>query len=659
MAKEDDFEPKLGKIRAQGSKRGRRYLQLVLHAVARAGGWPGSSGKGSRFTGARIGRGSAAGAVLRDRYSAFRSRRVVVKTRVMKLGPKGLAAARTHVRYLQREGVSREGLPGQLYDKDGDRADDKAFLERCEDDRHQFRFIVAAEDAAAYEDLKDFTRRLMRQMEDDLGTKLDWVAVDHHNTGHPHSHIVVRGKDDQDKDLIIARDYIQYGMRERACEIVSLDLGPRSDAEIEDRLRTEVGQERYTSLDRDLLYRADTERLLTVGEKTHDAQGRFMQTLRIGRLQQLKRFGLAEELAPGRWRLSPTLEETLREMGERGDIIKTLHKAMKRGPQRAALDYAIYDPTDARAKPLAGRLVERGLSDELHDRHYLVVDGLDGRAHYVEIGQGEKTDTLPVGSILTITPKVIAARKSDHTIAEIAAAHEGRYDIPIHMKHDPNCSWDFAEAHVRRLEALRRAGFAAREPSGTWTISADHLDKARAYEQAQARQQPVTIEVLSGTPLEKQIGAEAATWLDKELIAGRPTSLRESGFGQEVKAALARRRQWLITQGLAEERQGQVIYQRNLLATLRRRELARAAVQLSSELGLHYAEAPERGRIEGTYRRSVNLTSGRFAMIERSREFTLVPWRLVLERNLGKAVSGIARGGDISWSLGRKRGLGL
>src|SRR3546814_12787950 len=94
-------------------------------------------------------------------------------------------------------------------------------------------------------------------MEEDLGTKLDWVAVDHYNTGHPHTHILVRGRDERGKDLIIARDYITTGMRERAAEIVSLDFGPRSDFEIEDRLRRAVERERLTSIDRRLLRAMD------------------------------------------------------------------------------------------------------------------------------------------------------------------------------------------------------------------------------------------------------------------------------------------------------------------------------------------------------------------------------------------------------------------
>src|SRR3546814_363619 len=162
-------------------------------------------------------------------------------------------------------------MPGALYDADSDRADGKAFLERADGDRHQFLFIVSAEDAAEYDELKGFTRRLMSQMEEDLGTRLDWVAVDHYNTGHPHTHIVLRGRDDRGKDLVIARDYITTGMRERAAEIVSFDLGPRSDREIENRLRVEVEQERFTSLDRNLLREVDEEGLVRSGSAAGDA----------------------------------------------------------------------------------------------------------------------------------------------------------------------------------------------------------------------------------------------------------------------------------------------------------------------------------------------------------------------------------------------------
>jgi type IV secretory pathway VirD2 relaxase len=492
----------------------------------------------------------------------------------------------------------------------------------------------------------------MAQMEQDLDTKLEWVAVDHYNTGHPHSHIILRGKDERGKDLVIAREYITQGMRERAAELVTLDLGPHSDLEIENRLRNEVQQERLTSIDRRLLRGRDGEGLVWSTDK--DA---FQQTLRAGRLQKLKHLGLAEQVRPGQWRLADDLDETLKRMGERGDIIKTMHREMmEKGVARAASDYVIYDPAEPEARRIVGRVVARGLSDEINDRHYLIVDGVDGRTHYVEIGKGEATEPTPESSIVAIAPKRAEPRQVDRTVAEIAGANGGRYDVDIHLRHDPTASAAFAETHVRRLEAIRRfTGGVEREPDGTWVIAPDHLERAAAFERRQAQATPVVVQTLSSLPLEQQVGVEGATWLDRELVAETPEPVRDEGFGRDVRAAQARRRQWLIAQELAREEQDRIVYRANLLGILRRRELARVAGQLSGELGLSYVETKSGERIEGVYRRHVDLASGRFAVIEKAREFTLVPWRPVLERHLGKQVSGIVRGDTISWSIGRQR----
>ncbi len=652
---DDDFEPRLGRIRSHGGRFRSRFLKQMGRNVALAGGRK-PAGRGNAFQGNRIGRGAGVGRVLasRDRFAAFRARRVVVKARLIKLASKGLKTARAHLRYLQRDGVTREGLPGDLYDAQSDRADGTAFLERSDGDRHQFRFIVSAEDASEYTDLKHFTRRLMRQIEEDLGTRLEWVAVDHYNTGHPHTHIVVRGKDDRGQDLIIAREYLSQGMRERAAELVTLDLGPRTDHEIENRLRHEMEEESFTSLDRDLLRETDGEGVVRSGTVAGDA---FRQTLRAGRLQKLRRLGLAEETARGRWRLSEDLEPVLRRMGERGDIIKTLHREMARdGATRGAADFSIYDPADPKADRLIGRVVTRGLSDELNDRQYLIIDGVDGRVHYVEIGKADATEPTPDASIVAVEPRRIEPREVDRTAAEIAAANDGRYSIDIHLQYDPSSTVAFSETHVRRLEAMRRAGVGPeREPDGTWRISPDHLERAAEYERIQARSSPVRVDVLSTFPLDQQVGAEGATWLDQELVSDSPVQLRDVGFGRDVRGALVQRRQWLIEQELAREKQDRIVYRANMLRLLRTRELTRVSGQWSEELGLAYVETQPGDRVEGIYRRRVDLVSGRFALIEKSREFTLVPWRPVLERNFGKPVAGISRGETIFWSLGRRR----
>jgi type IV secretory pathway VirD2 relaxase len=664
MARDDDtIEPRLGRIRSRGSaKRGQRYLQTVLRSIAKAGGPARGDGARSKFHGNRIGRGAGVGRVLsgRDRYASFRARRVIVKARIVKMAGRGLDATRLHLRYIQRDGVTREGAPGELYDAARDRADGRAFLERSDGDRHQFRFIVNAEDRVEYDNLKDLTRRLMQRVEDDLGTKLDWVAVDHHNTGQPHTHVVVRGRDDTGKDLVIAREYMARGFRARASELVTLDLGPRTDRDIEERLLREVGQERFTSIDQALLRAADeTDRveIATLSQRSSE-YARFQQTLRVGRLRVLEHLGLATETAPGAWQLSPELEPTLRRLGERGDIIKTLHHEMSAtGLVRSAGDYAIYDPSDAAApRVLVGRVVARGLADEIEDRHYLVIDAVDGRTHWVDIGRGDAVEPTPEGAIVSISPRPVEPRAADRTVAEIAGSNGGRYSVELHHRHDPTASAEFVQAHVRRLEALRRARVGVdRLADGTWAINADHFDQAATYERGQAQAQPVRVEILSALPLGQQLGADGATWLDRTLISDAPTTVRDAGFGREIRGALARRRQWLIAQELARDEQGQTVYRRDLLDILRRREINRVASQLSSELGLAYSEAPASGKIEGVYRRRVDLASGPLALIEKSREFTLVPWRPALERCLGTPVTGMVRGESISWSHGRRR----
>ncbi|MDG4898621.1 relaxase/mobilization nuclease RlxS [Mesorhizobium sp. WSM4976] len=647
---DDEFRPRLGKIGSRGSKAGKGYAGQLRAAINRAGG---KAPRGGHFSGSRMGLGGAAAALLksRDRHAAFRSRRVVVKARLVKLAGKGADAARAHLRYLQRDGVTRQGEPGELYGADSDRFDGKAFIDRADGDRHQFRFIVAAEDGIEYDDLKPLTRRLMAQMEADLGTKLDWVAVDHFNTGHPHTHIIVRGKDDRGENLVIAREYISSGLRERAAELVSLDLGPRTDREIEQRLRQEMEQERFTSIDRQLLRMRDGEGLVAP-----DGRDAFRQTLHQGRLRKLERMGLAAEVGSGRWRLDDELEATLRRLGERGDIIKTMHRELtSKGLARSAADCVVYD-VGQNTQPVVGRVVARGLSDEISDRHYLIVDGVDGKSHYIDIGKGDATEPTPDSCVVRVSPRNTEPRQIDRTIADIAAANRGCYNVDIHLKHDPSATERFAETHVRRLEAIRRAtGGVEREPDGTWIIAPDHLERVAHYERQRARAEPVVLDKLSPMPLEKQVGFDGGTWLDRELVSNQPTALRDAGFGREVREAQTRRQQWLIAQGFVHVEKERIAYRAEMISILRQRELNRIAGQLSEELGLSYFEAKPGDRLEGKMLRSVELASGKYAVIEKSREFTLVPWRPVLDRHIGKEVSGIVSGEGISWTIGRQR----
>ena len=657
---EDIFKPKLGRIRGLGGKRTKTYLNRVLNQVSAAG----KTGFGTRrapgqFSGNRIGRG---GSAMRQRRAGHRfgptSRRVVIKTRIVKLKGGGVAAARAHLNYIQRDGVSKNNEPGRLYDAANEDVDGKAFLDRSEGDRHQFRFIVSPEDATELEDLKPFVRDLMNRMEEDLGTKLDWVAADHFNTEHPHTHIVLRGKDELGQDLVIARDYIAHGMRRRASELLTLELGPQTEQEIRQKLKRQVDQYRFTDLDRALV-RDAIDGIVDARSDPQRPDARVRHAMKVGRLRVLTRRGLAEETEPGRWRLSPKLEETLWRAGKRGDIIKTMHRGLGRaGLDAGASEYAVYDPSDPRAPTIIGRIIDRGPHDEPNDGHYVMIDGADGRVHYVTLNPKQDMEDVPMGAVVEVRPAASGLKPADRTIAEVARGNGGLYETDAHRAADPRASADYVQAHVRRLEALRRANIVRRFPDGSWEVPTDFEDRVAELAK-KGSSYPGSVIALSFLTLEDQVQADGATWLDSQLVAKEPVALRGGRFGADVAEALSQRQEQLIAQDLAE-RDGQTMrYQRNLLKLLRQREVADAGDKLAKETGLAFAPTGDGERFEGVYRKPVRLGSGKFAVIEKSKEFTLVPWRPVLERQRGQIVGGVMRGATASFEIGKKRGIGI
>jgi len=469
-----------------------------------------------------------------------------------------------------------------MFDAEQDDADHRAFAERCESDRHHFRFIVSPDDATELSDLKIFTRDLMAQAQRDLGTTLDWVAVDHWNTGHPHVHVIIRGRADDGGDLVISRDYIREGMRARAEGLVTRELGPRSEQEIRRSLEGEIEAERWTRLDQALARESGQNGAIIDLRPDRYRKADDLQTIKIGRMRQLERLGLAHQVGPGQWTLAENAEPTLRALGERNDIIRRIHRGLaEHGWERATSSFVL--TSEAQPSPVIGRLVARGLDDELMGTAYAVIDGTDGRAHHI------------------------------------------------------------------RLPDLDAAG-----DSGPGSIV-----ELRRYEDSKGRPR-LALAVRSDLSVEAQVKANGATWLDRQLLARGATSLCDRGFGRELSEAMEVRVEFLVSEGLARWQGQRVIFIRDLLDTLRRRELDTAGAKISAETGLPYHSLAEGETIAGVYRQRVSLASGRFAMIDDGLGFSLVPWTPSLERQLGRQVSGVVRSGStIDWSFGRKRGLGL
>lgn len=678
---ENRFRPKPGRIRSDTPKAGKAKSFLTQakklarqqgNAHSRYSPRPGSGKAGksvkasSGVGGPGIKRGRGASFVRARslsggwRHSTAGVRRVVVKTRyVQQAGKNGKGAA--HLRYIQRDGTSRDGERGQLYSANDNRADGEAFLDRGKGDRHQFRFIVSPEDCVDLTDLIEHTRDLMNSIETDLGTRLDWVAVNHYNTGQPHVHVIVNGRDDKGADLVINGDYLANGIRERASELATLELGPVTEIEQSHKLSAEIDQDRFTRIDRAMTAEAD-DRFLDLRHEPDDPRRQFNRTLRLRRLARLEKMGLATEHAPGIWELGAKMEPALRELGERGDIIRNMHKALKAdGLERDPMTFQLHDA--APTALIIGRVVDKYLTDEMGENLTMVVDGVDGRTHHVPGIDPARVEDARIGSIIEVGPAETAGRPSDRTIAAIS--EDGIYRPSRHLEQAkfegrvPGGDYEgYVDSHVRRLEALRRAGIVERIDADQWRIPQDLEIRAAAYDAGRNRQ--VSIRVVSTFNLEKQIGADGATWLDRRLVTPDASDLAPVGFGQQVREAMDQRREHHIEQGDAtRSREGRILYRRNLLANLRKREVARVGAEMAKSKGVPFRAAADGENVSGKFTGTAQLSSGKFAVVEKSHEFTLVPWRPVIDRQLGREVMGVVQGQSVSWQLGRQRGLGI
>jgi type IV secretory pathway VirD2 relaxase len=606
-----------------------------------------------------------------------RARRVAVKARIVKLNPQRGAprgrqfvsgkAVDAHLRYLERDGVTRNGEKGQVYSADRDAADGPAFLDRGREDRHQFRFIVSAEEGVELADLRQTTRDLMARMESDLRTKLDWIAVDHHNTGHPHTHILLRGVTDDGKMLNIAGDYIAHGIRERASDIVTLELGRQTEQDVSRQLAREVDAERFTQLDRMLIAEQDANDEFADLRPDKDMRETMRQNraLLIDRARKLERMGLATEHTPGIWTISARAEPVLRELGTRGDIIKTMHQALDRegiAGRRAYAGYMLHGTSPA--ERIVGRVVAKELgSDELGERIGLTIDGVDGRVHHLEV-PAAKVEDIRRGSIVEVDPPPSSPRAADRNILAATDA-DSIYNPTAHRelvlgRLGPDDADAYVRSHVRRLEALRRAGIVERVDAEHWTVPANLTERGLAHDRQRFGTGP-RIEELSHLSLSQQVRHEGATWLDRTMLDGGRETLPHTGFGGDVRAAWEARKQALADMGYARDLGGGRFRAPNdLMGQLESAEISRVGRKLAAQRAAEWRPAVTGETVSGRLVGQARLASGRFAMIDDGLGFSLVPWNNVLERRLGQTVSSIPMpGGGVNWTFGRNRGLGL
>jgi len=633
MADENPFKVKLGRIMSPGGTG--RFVSFAGRV---------------RRAAQKSGRQSSGGSRSRSVSKQSFSRRVIVKFSLAKMQGNGVKIFKAHMDYVARESAAQENEKGGLYNAMEPEADADGFAQRCKNDRHYFKIIVSPEDGKDIADLTRFSRDLMIEVQRDMDTKLEWVAADHYDTGRPHSHIILRGVRDDGKDLVIPREYISYGMRDRAEHLATLELGPVTQVDVAKKLAVMTRQERFTTIDKDLLYEA-TENVINLSEIKQDGSD-WSQRFKIWRVKHLARMGLAEKLGRGKWKLDKSLERTLRRMGDRGDILKARHKAMSmNGVERPSRREPIYDPLAGDAKPITGRVLKVGIFDDVNDRSFIVLDTLQGEAIFVETGKEANISDIQADMIVTVRPQTFEPKSSDYTIDEIASKRGGVYSPSAHEVADPKASEAYIQAHIRRLEAMRRSGHAERNKDGTWQVPPDYLRRARKFERTNSAGKPVYINLNSRLNLSKSTEVIGRTWLDEELLSANSAVSRE-GFGIDVEKAKIDRMAFLKSQQLLGN-SGAIT--KDTLSQLESLDLKAAGEALSQEFDKPFVEAPTTGPLSGIFKKTIERPSGKYAMIEKSREFTLVPWRETMDRNLGRSIRGVISGQTISWHLSKGR----
>jgi hypothetical protein len=659
--RDNEFEPRLGKPPADRAPK----LKGVRAAVRQATRQPSASGPKPRQPSVRA--HFAKGSAGRTRQPAVSARRVVVKMRYAANGGGRAAPLRAHVAYLSREGaqrgrspegaadsksedptrsvdyLTREEAGGSIhfafYDRASDVVDAKAITAGWSEDPRHFRMIVSAEDGEALGDLRPFIREVMAGLEAKLGTRLEWLAVDHHDTDNPHTHVLIRGRRPDGQDLFIPSRLISSGIREQAQEIVTRVLGPRLEVDLVQERFADISRMAVTPLDRELAAAARAGALMPTRPDL------------IARLERLEGWGLAERGTDG-WRLDGGLAMRLRAMAVHEDVVRAVASVQPGREPRLVLEAD-------RDTPVIGELVHLGPVDEIGDQFLAVVETGSGELRYARFERPQDLAVLAgaePGAIVSFDPNVATVRASDTAVARIAASSGGIYSTRIHSELEPNVDQRLIAANVRRLEVMRRMGLVQRSGNGEFIVGRDHLANAMAFEERMVRRAPFSAQVASYWSLSEQVEARAPTHLDRVLVGDADGPSGEARIAREFEQALQQRRLFLIEQGWMTPHEAAP--SRQAMQRLVQLELTNRARVLSGELGVPVLTY-DAHRVSGVYARRIDLAQGRMALIVGDRQGNLVPWRPALERFAGRKVEGVMRGQGLSWTLSRGIGLGI
>lgn len=584
------------------------------------------------------------------RTTANTARRVMVKSRFVKLSGFGKYAVAEHLKYIARDGVDKEGREGKMFGENDEYSPD-ILMETMPGEERQFRFIISPEDAENI-DLEQYTKQLMRQMQQDLGRELYWGGVAHYNTDNPHVHIVVRGVDKRGADVMIHPDYISNGIRDRASEIATNMLGHRSEHEIITSKMKEISQLRVTGLDREIGYIKNGDTV----DLNNNGIGKMQRNRLHERLKFLQKLGVAIPIDGYKWNMADDWKKRLIEHQQYNDKMQSIEKTGIKVEHKRIFGHGM----------IQGRVAQVGLSNELYDRYYMVIETTRGEGYYVELNKFERHEWRRHDIVSVQSGRESWGKPSDKNIQRLASENGGIYDTTTHRASIPEDTVyvghiqveadDFVEAHRKRIGSLVRYGLAEQVSDTSWLVAPDIVEQLKIKDKEGSKTFcRVTKE--SAMTIQEQVSYRGNTWLDKHLDSRDQKSFAGYGFGNETKDAI-RRRVLFLQQDLGIGPADQ--WRTKKLTDIEKHDYAKGFEKHSG-----YSYKGEQSAIvkDGKLSDSGALSSGRrYAVImnEKTREFSMLPWRKQYEQLQGKQVQ--IDGGDKGrWmvrQLNRSRGLG-
>ncbi len=598
---------RVGKMHAK-----RRELSVRAQLARRLRGFRGKAGRvGAQFSGGR------------------RLQRVIVKTHVARHKPgKARGSLTRHASYLGRDSASADGKPGVFYDASQQGLDAKDVTAAWVPDRHHFRIIISPERGGDIPDMTAYVRDVMQRVEKDLtvagvvesGTKLQWIAINHHNTDNPHAHVVLRGKLEDGRDLVIPRAYLAHGMRTRASEVATEILGERTVEQAQEARLKEVQAERYTSLDRMIERhleprREGQSRRIDLSPAKPIGFGADDRRLALARLQFLEGMGLAQKDKGTYWSVDETFGQSLRELGARNDIIKQLYSQLGNEAGRVQ---RMTGGAEVSA-PIAGVVIAKDRADELEDDRFIVVRDGNGQAHYGRVRDTPAYRDLHVGSVAELGAGTHWRQEVAAQIGAVAQA-SGMYSAQAHEAYLRQSKPESTEREIAsavRSAQSRLAFVAGFEGSGVRALeSGEYAIATDQYTRFSQRGGSRTdVRVIAEHTLERQVEAHAVTWLDRQAFGDRPDA--RTTEHSAVREAIEQRQEWLVRNGYAQRvgENNTVELKPDALRGLAAEERADVAGRLAGKFRLPVAELPQGGTVAGEYGGTETLHSGKLAVV--------------------------------------------